>query len=227
MAIPPNLGWTPARPPAPAPIEGQTVRLEPVDPARHARQLYEASQGADPIWTYLAYGPFPDLASFGTWLGGRAASKDPLAYAIVDRSTGAARGMASFMRMVPADGVIEIGHIWFAPALQRTKQATEAIYLLARTAFDELGYRRLEWKCDSLNEASRRAAARFGFTFEGIFRRHMVVRGRNRDTAWFSIIDEEWPSCKAAFEAWLAPTNFGEEGRQRQSLAALRASLEI
>ncbi|HEY1419246.1 MAG TPA: GNAT family protein [Candidatus Dormibacteraeota bacterium] len=225
MRIAPSLGWTPARPPDHAPIAGETVRLEAIDPARHARQLFDASHGADSIWTYLAYGPFPDLATFTTWLEARAASKDPLFYAIVDRSTNEASGMASFMRIVPADGVIEIGHIWFAPKLQRTRQATEAIFLLARTAFDDLGYRRLEWKCDSLNEPSRRAAARFGFTYEGTFRQHTVVKGRNRDTAWFSIIDGEWPSRRSAFEQWLAPSNFDSNGKQVRSLAEIRSKV--
>ena len=151
---------------------------------------------------------------------------DPLFFAVVDVATQRAMGMASFMRFVPEHGVIEIGHIWFAPALQRTRQATEAIFLLARNAFDVLGYRRLEWKCDALNEQSRRAAERFGFTFEGVFRQHMVVKDRNRDTAWFSITDGEWPLRRAAFEAWLSPDNFDQSGLQRESLSALRALLE-
>jgi RimJ/RimL family protein N-acetyltransferase len=150
--------------------------------------------------------------------------EDPLFYAIVDRAAGAARGMASFLRMEPQHGVIEIGHIWFAPALQRTRQATEAIFVLARHAFDDLGYRRLEWKCDSLNAPSRKAAERFGFVFEGVFRQHMVVKGRNRDTAWYSMTDGEWPARRAAFEAWLAPDNFSAGGAQRRSLAEIRGS---
>ena len=201
------------------------MRLEPVDAGRHAGDLFEASRGADEIWTYLAYGPFESLQSFTEWVKARAASTDPLFYAVVDRQAHAARGMASLMRMAPADGVIEIGHIWFAPSLQRTPQATEAIFLLARHAFDDLGYRRLEWKCDSLNLPSRRAAERFGFTYEGIFRQHMVIKGRNRDTAWFSIIDSEWPSRRAAFGQWLAPGNFDRDGRQRRSLTEIRAAL--
>jgi RimJ/RimL family protein N-acetyltransferase len=218
-----SLHWKAARLPERAPIEGDSVRLEPVDPVRHARQLFEASRGADDIWTHLAYGPFDSLASFTTWLEARAASKDPMFYAVVDRTALEARGMASFMRMAPDDGVIEIGHIWFTPPLQRTRQATEAIFLLARHAFDDLGYRRLEWKCDSLNAPSRRAAQRFGFTYEGIFRQHMVIKDRNRDTAWFSIIDSEWPSRRAAFEDWLASSNFDADGRQRRTLAEIRA----
>ena len=201
------------------------MRLEPVDPTRHGPDLFSASAGADAIWTHLAYGPFDDEASFTTWLEARAESKDPQFYAVVDRASGAARGMASYMRFVPDDGVIEIGHIWFAPAIQKTKQATEAIFLLARHAFDDLGYRRLEWKCDSLNAASRRAALRFGFTYEGVFRQHMVVKGRNRDTAWFSIIDGEWPKVRAAFEGWLADSNFDASGRQRKTLVEIREGL--
>jgi RimJ/RimL family protein N-acetyltransferase len=222
----PNLDWKPLRSPDRAPIEGTTVRLELVDPARHAKDLFAASEGAPGLWEYLPYGPFEDQQVFTEWLKDRAHSDDPLFYAIVDRASGHAQGMASYLRMVPEHGVIEIGHIWFAPALQRTRQATEAIFLLARHAFDDLGYRRLEWKCDSLNQTSRRAAERFGFIYEGVFRQHMVVKGRNRDTAWFAMTDGDWPLRRAAFEAWLAPENFDESGRQRQSLAAVRAGLE-
>jgi len=219
------LNWKGARPPERSALEGELVRLEPVSPTRHAGDLFEASRHAHEIWTYLAYGPFESLASFTVWLEARAASTDPLFYAVVDRQSGIARGMASLMRVAPADGVIEIGHIWFEPSLQRTPQATEAIFLLARHAFDDLGYRRLEWKCDSLNVPSRRAAERFGFTYEGIFRQHMVIKGRNRDTAWFSIIDSEWRSRRAAFEQWLAATNFDRDGKQRRSLSEIRAAL--
>ena len=203
-----DLEWKPARHPRRIALEGSSVTLEPVDPARHARALYAAADGAPAIWDYLPYGPFENREAFTEWLEARAASEDPLFYALVDRGSSAARGMASYMRMAPEHGVIEIGHIWFAPELQRTRKATEAIFLMAKTAFDDLGYRRLEWKCDSLNMPSRRAADRFGFTFEGIFRQHMIVKGRNRDTAWFSMTDGEWPSRKAAFEAWLSPENF-------------------
>ena len=196
--------------------------LEPVDPARHANDLFLASEGAPALWDYLAYGPFENQRVFTEWLKERAASDDPLFYAVIDRASRQARGMASLMRIVPEHGVIEIGHIWFAPALQRTRQATEAIYLLARHAFDDLGYRRFEWKCDALNLPSRRAAERFGFVFEGVFRQHMVVKGRNRDTAWFSIVDGEWPGVRAAFEAWLSPDNFDDEGQQRRSLSEIR-----
>lgn len=220
----PGLDWKSARLPQRVPLEGNTVVLEPVDPERHAIDLFSSSEFAPELWKHLAYGPFANQAVFTTWLEERAATDDPLFYAVVDREAGAARGMASFLRMEPQHGVIEIGHIWFAPVLQRTRQATEAIFILARHAFDDLGYRRLEWKCDSLNDPSRRAATRFGFVFEGVFRQHMVVKERNRDTAWYSITDGEWPLRRAAFEAWLSPENFDPEGRQRRSLAEIRGS---
>ncbi len=213
--------WNPARPPSRAPLRGDTVVLEPLDPVRHGHELFTAAQGADETWTYLPYGPFSSERDFIAWLEERAPLDDPLTFAIVDRASGRASGVASLMSIVPEHGVIEIGHIWLSPALQKTRQATEAIYLMAKQAF-ELGYRRLEWKCDEQNAASRRAAERFGFVFEGIFRNHRVVKGRNRDTAWYSITDAEWPSRNAAFEVWLAPANFDEEGRQRRSLAELR-----
>jgi RimJ/RimL family protein N-acetyltransferase len=205
------------------PLEGTTVLLEPVDPAQHAGALFSSSKDAPELWKHLAYGPFANQDEFTGWLRERAASDDPLFYALIDRAAGQARGMASYLRIEPEHGVIEIGHIWFAPALQRTRQATEAIFLLARHAFDDLGYRRLEWKCNSLNAPSRRAAERFGFTYEGIFRQHMVVKGQNRDTAWYAMTDGEWPIRRAAFEAWLAPENFDHEGRQRRPMAEYRA----
>jgi RimJ/RimL family protein N-acetyltransferase len=204
------------------------VRVEPVNPPRHAKQLFESSAGADSIWDYLPYGPFASQAQFTDWLEARAASNDPLFFTITNHEAGEARearGMASLLRMAPEHGVIEIGHIWFAPTLQRTRAATEAIYLLSRYAF-ELGNRRYEWKCNALNVASRRAAERFGFTFEGVFRQHMVVKGRNRDTAWYSMTDAEWPSRRVAFEAWLRPENFDSGGGQRRSLAELRHEIQ-
>jgi RimJ/RimL family protein N-acetyltransferase len=223
-----RLDWTAARLPQGEPLIGRSVRLEPLDPAAHGMALFNASHdsgAAEPLFRYLPYGPFAGFEDFKSWLDHCAASTDPYFVCVVDGETGAPQGMAAFMRMAPEHGVIEIGHIWFAPALQRTRQATEAIYLMARHSFDDLGYRRLEWKCDALNEPSRRAAARFGFTFEGVFRQHMVVKGRNRDSAWFSILDGEWPQIRAAFEAWLAPENFDVDGRQRQSLSAVRDAI--
>jgi RimJ/RimL family protein N-acetyltransferase len=212
------------RSPERASLAGAYVRLEPVDVAAHAASLYALSHAGPEdaaLWTYLAYGPFADQGAFESWLSERARSEDPLFFAIVDLASGAAAGMASYLNIVPAMGRIEIGHIWFAPFLQKTRAATEAIFLMIRHAFEDLAYRRVEWKCDSLNEASKRAARRFGFSYEGTFRQHMVVKGRNRDTAWFSLLDREWPRVRKGFEHWLAPENFDGEGRQRQSLAAL------
>jgi RimJ/RimL family protein N-acetyltransferase len=225
---PQPLKWSPAGAPSRIALNGDLVRLETIEPARHAESLYTSShgEGAAMLWEHLPYGPFADQAGFEAWLKDRAASADPLFFSVVDRDTMKALGMVSFMRMDPQNGVIEIGHIWFAPVLQRTRKSTEAIFLMARHVFDDLGYRRLEWKCDSLNLPSRRAAERFGFTYEGIFRQHMVVKGRNRDTAWFSITDGEWPVRRAAFEAWLAPDNFDENGRQRRSLSAIRMAVD-
>jgi RimJ/RimL family protein N-acetyltransferase len=207
-------------------LAGARVRLEPLDPVRHGDALFAAAEGegADPrLWDYLPYGPFADdRDGFGRHLASQAASTDPRFYAIVDVASARAAGVASFLRIEPTHGVIEIGHIWFGGPLQRTPQATEAIYLLAREAFDGLGHRRLEWKCDAGNARSRAAAARFGFTFEGVFRQHMIVKGRNRDSAWFSVLDGEWPVVRAGFEAWLDPANFDGSGVQRAGLAELR-----
>jgi RimJ/RimL family protein N-acetyltransferase len=223
LVQPPPSGRMPAR----APLTGSDVRLEPVGVAAHASSLYRLAHARPEdaaLWTYLAYGPFTDQAAFETWLADRARSDDPLFFAIVEEASGQASGMASYLNIVPANGCIEIGHIWFAPPLQKTRGATEAIFLMMRHVFDDLGYRRLEWKCDALNAASMRAARRFGFTYEGTFRQHMVVKGRNRDTAWFSLLDHEWPAVRTAFERWLAPENFDATGRQRASLSALMPS---
>jgi RimJ/RimL family protein N-acetyltransferase len=220
-----EVDWHGATAPRREPIDGAYVRLEPLDPALHGPPLFAAAHGpgADPeLWKYLSYGPFTDPAEYEAWLRSDATGSDPLVYAVVDTRAGEPRGIVSYLRITPEHGVIEIGHIWFGAALQRTPAATEAIFLLARHAFDELGYRRLEWKTDSANERSRRAAERFGFTFEGIFRQHQVVKGRNRDTAWYALLDHEWPAARAAFEAWLSPENFNSGGRQRRSLAELR-----
>jgi RimJ/RimL family protein N-acetyltransferase len=200
-------------------LEGVRVRLEPLDPERHARDLFAAAQGDPTLWDYLPYGPFDDVASLAEHLSAQAASDDPLFYAVV--VDGVASGIVSYLRIEPAHGCIEIGHIWFGAPLQRTPAATEAIYLLAREAFDGLGNRRFEWKCNAANERSRRAAERFGFTFEGVFRQHMIVKGVNRDTAWYSILDGEWPAVRAGFEAWLDASNFDADGRQRRSLSTL------
>lgn len=217
--------WEGARAPEPAVLEGDRVRLAPIDAAAHAADLFAVAHGpdADPrLWDYLPYGPFPDAATLAAWIAGREDSMDPLFLAVVDRATGRARGQVSFLRPDPANGVVEIGHIWFGAGLQRTPGATEAILLLARHAFDGLGNRRLEWKCNAANQRSRRAAERFGFTFEGVFRQHMVVKGANRDTAWYSLLDREWPAARAAFGAWLDPANFDADGHQRRTLEQWR-----
>jgi RimJ/RimL family protein N-acetyltransferase len=214
-------GWT-ARPrPDRSVMAGRCCRVEPLEPERHGRDLLAANTAdrEGRMWTYLAYGPFADHGAYHAWLAGAAESDDPLFHAIVDARSGRALGVASYLRIEPAVGVIEVGHIAYAPALQRTPAATEAMYLMMRRVFDELGYRRYEWKCDALNEPSRRAAERLGFTFEGIFRQATLYKGRNRDTAWYSIIDKEWPDRKAALEAWLEPGNFDDAGRQRARLS--------
>ena len=212
----------PARAPAHRPLIGTRVRLEPLDPERHAHDLLAAAGGDPKLWDYLPYGPFADAAELRAWLAERATSTDPLFLTVVDTATGRAGGVVSYLRIEPEHGCIEIGHIWFGAALQRTPAATETIYLLARHAFDDLGHRRLEWKCDAANARSRRAAERFGFTFEGVFRQHMIVKGRNRDTAWFALLEGEWPAARAAYEAWLRPQNFDADGRQLSRLAAAR-----
>ena len=200
--------------------EGRFVRLEPLDGAKHTDDLYAASHGADKdvIWQYLFESPFADHAAFKAHIERKAASEDPLFYAIIDKVTGKAVGYATLMRIDTTHRVIEVGNIMYGTPLQKTPGATEVQYLLMRYVFDALGYRRYEWKCNALNAPSRRAADRFGFTFEGIFRQHMMVRGRTRDTAWYSILDREWPKQKRAFEAWLDPKNFDSAHRQIKRL---------
>ncbi len=203
------------------PLHGRWMRLDPVSVAHHGVSLFKSFDGKDPngdIWTWLAYGPFADQASFLAWFKEREALRDPWFYAFVKRGTGEAVGMGSFMRADPGNGVIEIGHIWMSHALQRTRESTEAIFLMMRHAFDDLGVRRLEWKCDALNAPSRAAALRFGFKFEGVFEQHMIIKGRNRDTAWFAIIDKDWPAIRKGFEAWLSEANFDESGQQKAKL---------
>jgi RimJ/RimL family protein N-acetyltransferase len=205
---------------------GRLARLEPLDAAAHADALFTANAAdADGrMWTYLPYGPFESAAAYRKWVEWAQAGDDPQFYAIVERATGRPLGVASYLRIDPAMGVIEVGHLAFSPALQRTALATEAMYLMARRAFDELGYRRYEWKCDSLNRPSRAAAERLGFVYEGTFRQAVVMKRRNRDTAWFAITDAEWPALRAGFEAWLLPENFDAAGRQRRALAACIAA---
>ncbi|SPF38270.1 GCN5-related N-acetyltransferase [Candidatus Sulfopaludibacter sp. SbA4] len=205
-------------------MEGRHVMLAPLDPAAHGDDLWEGTRGTenDALWQYLFDGPYPDRASFDAQMASNAASEDPLFFAILDRHSQRPLGWAAYMRIEPRHRVIEIGSILFTRVLQRSAGATEAMYLMARHVFEDLGYRRYEWKCNARNEPSRRAALRLGFNFEGIFRQHMIVKGRNRDTAWYSMLDREWPSRKAAFERWLAPSNFDGNGAQKVPLARLR-----
>ncbi len=220
----PLPGWRPPSLPPRLPLDGRFCRLEPLDPERHAAELFAADRlDADGRnWTYLPLGPFQRFEDYRQWMDGACGTADPLFHAIIDRATGRAAGVAAYLRIDSAAGAIEVGHITYSPLLQRHPAATEAMYLMMRRVFDELGYRRYEWKCDSLNAPSRAAALRLGFRFEGIFRQATVYKGRNRDTAWFSIIDGEWPALKQAFERWLDPANFDENGRQRRKLAELR-----
>lgn len=216
-------GWQPRPLPAGKVLEGQYCRLEPVDAGRHAESLSQAYAAAGPgAWTYLPADPPSAPADVHAWLQRLADAVTERYYAIVDLASGQALGSVALMRMDPANGVIEVGSVAYSPALRRTRAATEAQYLLMRHVFDDLGYRRYEWKCNALNQLSRAAALRLGFTFEGIFRQAAVQRGRSRDTAWFSILDEEWPQLARAFQAWLEPANFDADGRQRRSLEALR-----
>jgi RimJ/RimL family protein N-acetyltransferase len=200
------------------PLHGRWVLLEPVSAEAHARDLYESIAGKTDVWTWMAYGPWESYEAFEAWVGERAAARDPWFYAFIRRDTAQACGMGAFMRCDAANGVIEIGHIWMSPGLQKTREATEAIFLMIRHCFDDLGVRRLEWKCDALNAPSRKAAERFGFSFEGIFHQHMIVKDRNRDTAWYAMLDRDWHRVRAGFEAWLRPDNFDEKGRQKTKL---------
>lgn len=216
------LHWQPAHPPQRRIIRGRNVRLEPLNTRLHAPSLFAATHGPghDPrLWDYMFVGPFASRRDFAAWLSACARSEDPLFFAIIDRWHGAA-GLASFTRISPGHGVIEIGNIFFAANLQRSRAATEAIFLLLRYAFEALGFRRVEWKCDSRNRRSRRAARRFGFRFEGLFRQHMIVKDQSRDTAWFAMTDRDWPSIGEAYRRWLDPGNFDRAGKQRSKLKA-------
>lgn len=207
-----------ARRPESVSLEGRWATLTRLDPEQHAGDLFDGLRGADHLWTYLWSGPFHDRAGFDGYVTRNAASNDPFFFAIVDNATQRAVGQAALLRVEPDHRVIEVGHILYSPPLQRTRAATDAMYLLARHVFEDLGYRRYEWKCDALNAPSRAAARRLGFTFEGVFRQHMIVKGRNRDTAWFSMLDSEWPERAREFERWLSPGNFDPEGRQLSPL---------
>jgi RimJ/RimL family protein N-acetyltransferase len=230
MPIGPLVDGSAARRPARTTLPGRAVTLAPLDPRAHGEALYEGTRGeaGDRLWQYLFEGPFADRAAFDIHLQRIAASEDPLFFAILDNDNGSksAVGYASYMRIEPIHRVIEVGSILYTARLQQTTLATEAMYLMARHVFEDLGYRRYEWKCNALNTPSHRAALRLGFRFEGIFRQHMIVKGRNRDTAWFSMLDSEWPVRKANFERWLDPSNFGEDGRQKVALSRLNQVLE-
>lgn len=216
--------WQPRPLPQREVLQGSYCRLEPLSVAQHGKALFEAyalaQDGRD--WTYLFAGPFNDKAEFMAYAQQMESSRDPLHFAVIDQQTGRAVGTLALMRIAPEHGVIEVGHVTFSPLLKQTRQATEAHFLLMRYAFDQLGYRRYEWKCDSLNAPSRRAAARLGFQYEGEFRQAIVYRGRTRDTSWFSIIDGEWPQVKRGFERWLAAKNFSADGQQQERLETLR-----
>jgi RimJ/RimL family protein N-acetyltransferase len=224
----PVPGWTSALRPPRDPMIGRTCRVEPVDAAAHAAQLHAANMldGAHRNWAYLPYGPFLTLDAYCDWLNLVAAAADPMFHAIIDLETNEAVGVASYLRIDPAAGSIEVGHINYSPKLQKTVAGTEAMYLMMKRAFD-LGYRRYEWKCNALNAASRAAAQRYGFSYEGIFRQARVDKGRNRDTAWYAMIDKEWPVLDRAFRRWLELRNFDKSGRQRTSLSALTAPILV
>src|SRR6185295_15195732 len=214
--------WKPPALPPREPMEGHWCRLEPLDPNEHAEGLFNAlaadSEGI--VWTYLAYGPFSSVASYRAWMSDHCLGNDPLFFAIRPRADDKPAGVASYLRIAPASGSIEVGHILYAPCLQRTPAATEAMFLMMNHVF-ELGYRRYEWKCDALNAPSRAAAQRLGLSYEGIFRQARVNKGRDRDTAWYATIDREWPALDRAFQRWLDPENFDADGRQKVALSAL------
>jgi len=209
--------------PGPIVLEGRYGRIEKLNAARDGASLWQAVKGHNALWPYMGYGPFADEAAFAAWLAERPKLEDPYSYAIIDKDDRAV-GIATLMEIRPAMRVIEVGNIVYTPLLQRTPLGTEAQYLLAKYVFETLGYRRYEWKCNALNAPSRRAALRYGFTLEGIFRQHFIVKGRNRDTAWFSMLDSEWPTRKAAFERWLDPENFDAQGKQKVGLSSLNAA---
>ena len=218
--------WTPPPAPPREPIEGRYVRVEPIDPDRHAVELYEANRVSDAIWDYLPAGPFDTFAAYREWMDETCLGDDPLFHAVIDKADGKAKGVASYLRIAPAAGSIEVGHINYSKPLQRTRAGTEAMYLLMKRAF-ELGYRRYEWKCNALNAGSRRLAQRLGLSYEGVFRQALVVKGRNRDTAWYAAMDAEWPVLETAFATWLDPENFDADGRQRRSLSDLTAPVLV
>lgn len=219
-------GWTPPRRPDAAVIAGATVRLERLDADLHAADLHRAFAGHDALWDYMPYGPFGSAAAYHRWIRETAMGDDPVFYALRDLATGRCGGVASYLRITPEMGTIEVGHICIAPEMQKGRAVTEAMFRMMEWAF-AAGYRRYEWKCNALNRASRRAALRLGFSYEGVFRQAAVVKGRNRDTAWFAAIDAEWGALRVAFEAWLDPANFDAEGRQRERLSDLTRLVRV
>jgi RimJ/RimL family protein N-acetyltransferase len=220
----PLPGWSPRPLPPRTPMAGRLCTVAPLDPDRHAADLFAAyvEDRDGRMWTYLSWGPFATADEYRQWAEAACRKDDPFFHAIIDHASGKAVGVAAYLRIEPRAGAIEVGGIAYSPRLQRRPAASEAMYLMMRRVFDELGYRRYEWKCDALNAASRAAAQRLGFRYEGLFRQATVYKGRSRDTAWFSVIDSEWPALRAAFERWLDPANFAPDGSQRRSLASLR-----
>lgn len=231
MSLDKDLGvpvpdWTPPRAPVGVTLEGQYVRLERMEPDAHAADLHRAFSGHDALWDYMPYGPFSSAASYHRWAKETATGTDPLFYVMRDKATGHCGGVASYLRITPAAGTIEVGHICLSPEIARGRVWTEAMYLMMDWAFAQ-GYRRYEWKCNALNMASRRAAQRLGFSYEGIFRQAVVIKGRNRDTAWFAMIDSEWPALREAYAAWLHPRNFDAKGRQKERLSDLTRLVRV
>lgn len=222
----PLARWSARPTPARVTIDGRFCRLEPLNAERHADDLYSAYRLAsdDRDWTYMAVGPFGSHGDYHRYVATVTQAEDPLHYAVIDFRSGLAVGTLSLMRQDPSNGIVEVGNVMFSPLLKQTPVSTEAQFLLMSYVFGQLGYRRYEWKCDSLNAPSRKAAERLGFTYEGTFRQALVYKGRNRDTAWYSIVDAEWPQLKTSFQQWLSPENFDADGRQRRPLAAIRAS---
>jgi RimJ/RimL family protein N-acetyltransferase len=227
LPLGPAVDAAPAQRPARTTLEGRTVRLEPLDPAKHGDDLWEAcGEGKrDAMWTYMGIGPFADRAAFDAYLNKGAGSEDPLFFAIVPTADGRASGVITYLRITPEHRVIEVGSLWFGQSMQGSPAATEVQYLMFKNVFETLGYRRLEWKTNALNAASRKAAERLGFTFEGVFRNHMIMKGHSRDTAWFSMLDADWPAVKQGFERYLEPSNFDANGRHGKSLPECREAV--
>ena len=222
----PLPGWTPPPAPMGEVLDGQYVRLERLDADAHAADLHRAYSGHDALWDYMPYGPFSSAAAYHRWAKETASGADPLFYVLRDKATGHCGGVASYLRITPAAGSIEVGHICLSPEVAKGRVWTEAMFLMMEWAF-AAGYRRYEWKCNALNMASRRAAQRLGFSYEGIFRQAAVIKGRNRDTAWFAVIDTEWPALREAYAAWLSPRNFDAAGRQKERLSDLTRLVRV